>query len=1081
MKRYSFLSVLFVMLTCITNISAQNKGDTLTQTDTVKPVQYREITLSLNYKKIKEIPFGNSGEFGLLSPSAYYLKGGRMFYYGIEARGNNTYLDGMAIDDINNFPVRTLDSYHLYTEQTPINKGFAMGGITTVETARHIDSLTFRGEVSGDYAFNMQAVNGNFFLGIPLTFSKKSRKKAQKPFLILAGNYRWTNNADPVWQQPQRINSAVADSLAANPLRPSSSGMGTFPNAAYVTADDFSSQNVPDNAAKRGIYPYIKLYLPVSKNSSFTLGSYLVAENQDLSVFDNTIFNSGFNGLQIKRNIDSYMRWNQKFTVNSALHISYNVDLQYSNHFTKRSDRNHDNRFFDYNYVGKFTTYRMPGYEMGSITIDSITHDDVMILQSWDYDTLISWTPSNINPDLSAYNQNLFDFYGDNLKSPQEVLLAGGLLNGSYRSEIYGLWKPRGVSYNTYEERGKEKIRAFFQTKIVYKKHHVLLGAVYNRETKRHYTLSPTYLWNLMRPLTNFHLHELDKENPILIGQNGEVDTVIYNRRFDADAQTTFDKNLRKALGLPVDGLDYILIDSYDRNNNTISYYDKNGTIHTIKTPDNFLNLNLFTAGDLINPHYSVVSYAGYNYLGQKVKNSSNPYSFFDDYSINAEKPEYWSVFAQDEFTWKKLHVKLGLRLDVFDARHPVLKDDYSLMPIYTVEQAQTLGAVDFYKPDNIGSDYKVYVDKSFNPNEVAGFRKGDKWYNASGREITEPSELNLGYGLSPYLQHPEIYNLSDENWTPDMTFKPYEKAVNLLPQIAIDYSITKKINLYVFYTSSTQNPFGYSDFRPDIYLYYLNSNQITPNPALKPMRSGKLFAGLNMLIWKNLSGNISYLQTTIDNYFFPKIMEGAYPHSYITFVNNPIRILTNGFQVNLQWLNNTYKGFSGSMSFVKTYPNKEDVNYYQVSDLTFNINANYRFGSQHKFLQGFSTSVFYQYRHGTPYNYTNVNGGPGTKRTPAFQFVNLNIQRDFILSGKATITAYLLIENLFASKNVFKVYSETGNATDDGFLSDPANQAYINNQLSPESFRFLYQQHLYNPDFYDIPRIARFGIILKY
>ena len=1081
MKRNSLLSILFVIASCFTNISAQNKGDTLAKTDSVKPLLYKEITLSLDYNKIKEIPFSKPGMFALLSPSAYYTKGGRMFYYGIEAQGNNNYLDGMIIEDINEFPVRTLDSYHLYTEQSPINKGFALGGITTLETANHIDSLTFTGEVSGDYAFNMQAVNGNFFLGIPLTFSKKSKKKAQKPFLILAGNYRWTNNTDPVWQQPQRLNSVVADSLAANPLRPSLSGMGVFLNANYVTANDFSSQKVPDNATKRGIYPYLKLYLPVSKNSSLTLGSYLVADKQDISGFENTIFNSGFNGLQTKRKIDSYLRWKQDFTINSSLHISYNIDLQYSNHFTKRSDRNHDNRFFDYNYVGKFTSYKMPIYEMGSITIDSTTYDDVMILESWDHDTLFRWTPSNINPELSAYNQNLFDFYGNQLNCPDKFMLAGGLLNGFYPTAVYGFWKPRGGSYGTYDEKSNERVRAFFQTEITYKKHHVLLGADYNRETKRHYTLSPTYLWNLMRTLTNLHLHELDKNNPITIGHNGEVDTVIYNRKFDADKQETFDINLRKALGLPVDGLDYILIDSYDKNNNSISYYDKNGTMHTIKTPDNFLDMNLFSAGELINPRYSVISYAGYNYLGQRVKNSSNPYSFFDDYSINAEKPEYWSVFAQDEFRWKNLHVRVGLRLDVFDARHPVLKDNYSLMPIYTVEQAKALGDVDFYKPDNIGSDYKVYVDKIINPNKVAGFRKGDKWYDASGREITDPSILNLGSGISPYLQHPDIYNLSNENWTPDMTFKPYEKAVNLLPQIAIDYSITKKINLYAFYTSSTQNPFGYSDFRPDIYLYYIEPNQIIPNPALKPMRSGKLFAGINMLVWKNLSGSVSYLQTTVDNYFFPKVMEGAYPHTYITFVNNPIRILTNGFQVNMQWLNNMHKGLSGSMSFVKTFPNKDDVNYYLVSDLTFNINANYRFYSQNRFLRGFSTSVFYQYRHGTPYNYTNLNGGPGTKQAPAFQFVNLNIQRDFILSGKATLTAYLLIENLFSSKNVFKVYSETGNATDDGFLSDPANQAYINNQLSPESFRFLYQQHLYNPDFYDIPRIARFGIILKY
>ena len=1080
---HKFFPFLLLAMGLLTTLQAQNQDDSIRKTDTVIDLHTLGTSFRLNRMEIRNMPFFKLSEFGMMAPSAYRLKENQIYYFGVQTGGANTYLDGMLLGDAADFPVRALESYNLYTEQAPIDKGFAMGGITTVETARHLDSLTFIGEASSDYAYNMQAVNGNFFLGIPLTFSKNSKKNAQKPFLILAGNYRWTNNIDPVWQQPQRLNSALSDSLAVNPLRPATSlyDMGTFSNAAFVTANDFTSQKVPDNATKRGIYPYLKLFLPLSKTASLTIGNYLVMEKQERTDFDNSLFNARNNGLQTKRNIDSYLHWNQDFTINGSLHISYNFTFQYANHFIKRADRNLGNRFFDYNYNGKFTTYKTPTYEPGNITINDTTYYNVMMLNSWDYDTLIRWEPSNINPELAAYNQNVFDYYGHKLTNPDYVRLNGGLLNGDEPDKIYDLWEPTGVPYATYHERGEEKIRAFFQTKITYKKHHVLLGAEYNRETKRHYTLLPSQLWNMMRGLTNFHLSNLDRDNPIPVEHNGAVDTVIFNRKYDADAQKAFDKNLRKALGLPVDGLDFILIDSYDKDNKTISYYDKNGTMHTIKTPDNFLNLNLFTADELLNSGHSIVSYAGYNYLGQKVKGNGNPYAFFDDYSINAEKPEYGSAFAQDEFTWKNLHVRLGLRLDVFDARHPVLKDDYSLMPINTVEEAQAIGTVGFNKPDNIGLDYKVYVNSSYNPQSVTGFRNGDTWYDAMGNEITDPSLLDQGSGISPYLHYSDISGLSNENWLPEMTFKPYKKAVNLLPQIALDYSIAEKANLYVYYSSSTQNPVTYSDFRPDIYKYFIYPTQIIPNPALRPVRSGKLFVGIKTLIWKNLMGDVSFFKTAIDNYIYPKVMFGAYPHSYVTVINAPNKISTNGVQVNLQWVNNRISGLSGGMSFVKTYPHKEDVNYYFVSDLVFNIHTNYRFNRQSGFLKGFSTAVFYQFRHGTPYNYTHVNGGTGTKRMPPFQFVNLNIQRDFILSRRAKLTAYLLIENLFSFKNVFRVYPETGSATDDGFLSDPASQYYINNQVSPESFRFLYQQHLYNPDFYDIPRIARFGIILKY
>ena len=78
-------------------------------------------------------------------------------------------------------------------------------------------------------------------------------------------------------------------------------------------------------------------------------------------------------------------------------------------------------------------------------------------------------------------------------------------------------------------------------------------------------------------------------------------------------------------------------------------------------------------------------------------------------------------------------------------------------------------------------------------------------------------------------------------------------------------------------------------------------------------------------------------------------------------------------------------------------------------------------------------------------------------------------------------MNVYLTVENPFNIKNVFKVYPQTGEADDDGFLSDPAYQEYINSQLNPDSYRLLYQMHLYNPENYDIPGIWRIGVIFRY
>ena len=50
-------------------------------------------------------------------------------------------------------------------------------------------------------------------------------------------------------------------------------------------------------------------------------------------------------------------------------------------------------------------------------------------------------------------------------------------------------------------------------------------------------------------------------------------------------------------------------------------------------------------------------------------------------------------------------------------------------------------------------------------------------------------------------------------------------------------------------------------------------------------------------------------------------------------------------------------------------------------------------------------------------------------------------------------LQVYLDIWNIFNFKNITSVYPYTGNALDDGFLTDADFQNYINSQLSAQSF----------------------------
>ncbi|MCB0277660.1 MAG: hypothetical protein KDI06_22790, partial [Calditrichaeota bacterium] len=50
---------------------------------------------------------------------------------------------------------------------------------------------------------------------------------------------------------------------------------------------------------------------------------------------------------------------------------------------------------------------------------------------------------------------------------------------------------------------------------------------------------------------------------------------------------------------------------------------------------------------------------------------------------------------------------------------------------------------------------------------------------------------------------------------------------------------------------------------------------------------------------------------------------------------------------------------------------------------------------------------------------------------------VDLNLDKSFALAGKMEATVYMRVTNLFNTRNVLNVYDRSGNADDDGFLSN--------------------------------------------
>ena len=208
MRQYNLLTLItltvYVQFLFPVNVFSQDTMDFSTKSDTTDLI-YASSYLNFNNDQLSKLPFRNLSTFGLMAPSAYRLKGDRMFYYSIETTGDHTFIDGMQVADAIDFPVRIIQSYSLYPSQTPINKGFATGAITSIETLTQLNDFTVLIDVNSDQSYGSQGVIGEIFINIPFTSEKRKTRGRLVPSLLIAGSYSWTNNTDPVWERTQKL------------------------------------------------------------------------------------------------------------------------------------------------------------------------------------------------------------------------------------------------------------------------------------------------------------------------------------------------------------------------------------------------------------------------------------------------------------------------------------------------------------------------------------------------------------------------------------------------------------------------------------------------------------------------------------------------------------------------------------------------------------------------------------------------------------------------------------------------------------------------------------------------------------
>ncbi len=1109
---------------------------------------------TITAKEIAKMPNRNANAVATTVGGVFSEDGERGSVRGAREDATAMYIDGIRVIGNASVPQSAIEQVDVILGGVPARYGDVTSGIINVTTKG--PARDFGGGIELETSEFLDAFGHNrvgFNVMGPLIKGKGKTESLLGFFL--AGDVNVNRDGNPSALGYYSLTDENLRTLEENPIRPSGSGSGTFINGFYLRNSDLEHVKTAPNTARQS-YNFIgNINVRTTETINLTIGgSYYYYDGRRYN-YGATLANWDKNLRTKNTNYRGYIRFTQRFPTSPEStsifkNFYYSLQFDYTKDKGEFGDANHWDNLFKYGYIGKFTTYKEPTYEYGTDTVNGHVYDDVYILNSWDFDTLVEWSPRDINPLVAKYTTDYFSFYEGqpvgHYQNIDDIQLGNGLLNGSTPQSIYGLYQSPGTNQTNngwnYGKWNNDQYNMRMDASLDIGNHAVKIGFQYEQRTNRFINYNATGFWNLARDgrgLTNFHLRELDKQNPELIYYNDHVDTIIYRRKYDANAQREFDKNLRLAMGLPVDGLDYIVMDSYDYDAGTIEYYDRDGVMHSVNLAPGELNVGLFSADELWNEGLSSITYAGYDYEGNVLSSQPAYQDFFNktdengvfSRDIGAYQPIYMAGYIQDQFAFKDLIFNVGVRVDRFDANQKVLEDPFLLYPAHTVSNVSNVpGFENASHPSNMGGDYVVYVDKVKDPTRVVGYRNDYTWFNADGIEILDPTILDVGSGISPALLD------QDQNRVNIKSFKDYDPQINVMPRISFSFPISDEALFFAHYDVLTQRPTSNVRSDPSSYYFFENIGGRLNNPSLEPTKTIDYELGFTQKVSNTSSITFTTFYREMRNMIQLYRFNGAYPKDYTSYNNldfGTVKGLTAEYDLRrtgnvrvrasytLQFADATGASTTTAASLLaaglpnlrSTFPMPWDRRH------GFNIVLDYRWGRGKTYtgpkinrdkvgkapmepLSDFGFSLTINGGSGTPYTASRnsispLSGGTrllkgtyGGSRLP-WQFrLDLRIDKDFYFKLKknagdnakgAYMNVYFQILNVLNTRNIINVYPYTGNAEDDGYLTAPEWQRQINNQIDPMSFRDLYGNFVNNPGNYSTPRQIRLGLMFNF
>lgn len=1097
---------------------------------------------------------------------------------GSRESSNLVMINGVPIFNANNIPLADWEvlEVQIMTSGIPARYGDATGSVTNIITQG--PSTRVQGGVqleSSQFLDNFGANTVNAFLSGPIITKpmitalgdtlKRDGKVVKSSILgyRFSGAYFTTKDNRPSALSTFKLSDEKLEEILNNPLMRGAGG-GVVSSADFLEAGDLEQTNVRSNARTSSanyttvleFKPSPEFFLALSSEGQFQWGKAAAIQNQ--------LFNYEFNPDQRANNLNFTLRF--RHTVSSTevgnqkegeekdvarlmpvfQNLSYQVSASYiQSNFTSKDPRYDD--FWEYGYVGKFYESRRPVIDVieeqpiynsqGEIIGYQPQIGHAAFLNSFD-----AYEPNwDINPGLAAYNQlipNPVDWkdpsavVGENTPtSLNDMEIVNGLINNN-RASVFSLFNAPHLTQQGFTKTNNNQIRASVQTNFeLYTnqksgnpmRHKIELGGVFEQRIQRRYNINPFDLWNLAYQSANTHLsNATDQTRPTgetYYDPNFQRTFDLYDALIRTDAEgkevpmSNFGASLRQSLGL--DKREWV-------------------AVHEL-TPEQ-MDMGWFDPSTLITGQQRVMSYFGYDYLGNPVGTGTTFNDFFfarDEQGrktrpVAAFQPIYAAGYIQDQFIYKDMVFNIGVRFDSYDANTKVLKDPYSITGYETAAEFESENsyynkgqAASYRRPSNIGDDFAVYVNENSADASVVGYRDGDQWYNASGIPVNNSSEL--GAVILPALKGLSTSEIDPqgENYNPNEAFEDYKPTVIVMPRISFSFPISETSNFYANYDILSQRPpvgafasaLDYYNFRE-----ITNGGGAISNSGLRPERTINYEVGFQQALTRFSKITLAMVYKEERDLIQLRQYINAYPNTYTTFGNDDFST-TKIFK--LEYETFRHKGLriianyalqfsegTGSNPTSSAGVAARELKYVFALDFdqrhTFFTNIDYRFKSGEDYFgpkigkfdllanMGFSLSV--NANSGRPYTRKQIAGGlDGTfqdrltdgsvngARMPWNFRVGLRIDRNFVIGKKTShplmANVFLRISNLFNTQNVLDVYAVTGSPTDDGFLTsqDGPGPGFAASQA--DSYELLYNLRMNDTEHISRPRRIFLGL----